>query len=285
VIDDGDAVTIHQVLIDAVSVLSAASDTPQLDAEILLAYVLQQPRSYLRGRPDRELTNEQSLRYTALLARRMQREPVAYLIGRKEFWSLDLEVSAETLIPRPDTEILIEAALQYFPEKNQHITVADLGTGSGAIALALQSERPNWEIHAVDSSAAALIVARNNAQRLGLMRVSFYVGNWFTALPARKLDLVVSNPPYLSEKEWPSYSADLAYEPRAAFVSGNDGLDAIREICTLVRGYIRTGGYLMIEHGFTQGSAVRELFVTAGCGQVTTVKDLSGQERVTIGRF
>src|SRR3990167_2087495 len=212
-------------------------------------------------------------------------EPIAYLTGHKEFWSLDLKVNAGTLIPRPETEILVETALQLFPEKNQSLRVADLGTGSGAIALALASERARWDIHAVDNSESALLTARDNAQRLRLMRVAFCLGNWFTALPAGELYLVVSNPPYISEQEWPVYADDLIFEPQTALLSDDAGLSDIREICGQASLFIRPGGYLMLEHGYTQGLSVRELLTKAGCKHVRTVLDLSGQERVTVGQF
>lgn len=278
-------VTLTQVLQDASVKLSAISDTPLLDAEVLLAHVLVQQRSYLRAWPDAVLTEAQLKQFHALLSRRMNAEPIAYLIGHKEFWSLDLEVNASTLVPRPETELLIETALQLFPDPQQRIKMTDLGTGSGAIALALASERPLWDIQAVDISESALTTARNNAQRLGLARVSFYLSNWFTALPAGEFDLVISNPPYISEEEWPTYEANLAGEPRSALVSGKDGLDAIRAIVSDAPHRIRSGGYILIEHGLAQGPAVCALLMMAGAHDVKTLFDLAGLERVTLGQF
>ena len=277
--------TIAATLKAAATALSVVSDSPALDAEILLAHTLDASRMYLRTSLDSQLTATQAQNFSALLSRRLQREPIAYLTGHKEFWSLDLKVNAGTLIPRPETEILVETALQLFPEKNQSLRVADLGTGSGAIALALASERPLWDIHAVDNSESALLTARDNAQRLRLMRVAFCLGNWFTALPAGELDLVVSNPPYISEQEWPVYADDLIFEPQTALLSDDAGLSDIREICGQASLFIRPGGYLMLEHGYTQGLSVRELLTKAGCKHVRTVLDLSGQERVTVGQF
>src|SRR3990167_261068 len=200
---------ISQLLQDAAVLLSSLSDTALLDADILLAHVLSCPRSYLRARSTDNLTAGQIQDFKALMHRRQEGEPVAYLIGHKEFWSLDLCVNSSTLIPRPETELLVEMALQLFPDISQHLKVADLGTGSGAIALALASERKAWEIYAVDNSETALRAAADNAHRLQINNISFYCGDWFTALPVRGFDLVVSNPPYLSEHEWPVYAADL----------------------------------------------------------------------------
>ena len=277
--------TIDEALQDAVAALASSSDSARLDAEILLAHVLNQQRSYLRTHADDTFSIADRQSYAALIARRQRGEPIAYLNGHKEFWSLDLHVNQHTLIPRPETELLIETVLTLFPDKAQCIKAADLGTGSGAIALALASERLHWEIFAVDMSDSALRTARDNAQRLRINNVSFYLGDWFTALPEREFDLVVSNPPYLSKEEWPAYADGLAFEPECALLSGEDGLDAIRQICQTAHQYIRPGGVLLVEHGFLQGQSVRDLFILAGCSGVQTIHDLSGQDRITIGRF
>ncbi len=276
---------IQQALTDAIKALHAVSDSAALDAEILLAHVLRRSRSSLRAHLDDELTEEQREAFDALLAARQKHTPIAYLIGHKEFWSLDLEVNEHTLVPRPETELLVETALALFPDKFLPLRVVDLGTGSGAIALALQSERPEWVISAVDISESALLVARKNAQQLGFARISFYLGNWFTALPAGEFDLVVTNPPYISESEWPAYAATLTNEPRRALVSGQDGLDAIRHIIQEARGRIRPGGYLLIEHGLAQGEAVCALLKLSGCQTVRTLADLAGLDRVSMGQF
>lgn len=274
---------IHEILKTAADRLSVVSDTPMLDAEVLLAQAMNQARSYLRARLDLSMTNEQACLFESFLVRRVLGEPVAYITGHKEFWSLDFIVDQHTLIPRPDTEILVEAALSLFPDKQQKLKAADLGTGSGAIALALASERPHWQIDAVDCSQKALSIASNNAQRLGLMNVSFFTGNWFTALPLDGFDLVVSNPPYLAETEWPQYQAGLDYEPYQALVSGEDGLDGVREICHQAHHYVRAGGWLVLEHGHEQGLKVRDLMVRAGYESVKTLRDLAGRDRVTLG--
>lgn len=275
---------IAKLLQDAAATLSSVSDTALLDAEILLSHVLSLSRSSLRARSTDNLTASQIQDFNTLVRRRLDGDPVAYLIGHKEFWSLDLCVNQDTLIPRPETELLVEVALQLFPDASQHLKAADLGTGSGAIALALASERKAWEIYAVDNSETALRVAADNAHRLQINNISFHCGDWFTALPVQQLDLVVSNPPYLSEQEWPVYADNLKYEPRTALVAAENGLQAIREITTAGCNYIRSGGYLLIEHGFMQGLAVRELFSAAGYVDVQTKPDFSGRERLTIGR-
>lgn len=276
---------IQQALAEAVTALQSSSDSALLDAEILLAHCLNQSRSSLRARPLQDLRDDQLNEFRAFIARRQEHVPIAYLIGRKEFWSLDLEVNEHTLVPRPETELIVETVLELYPATNESLRVLDLGTGSGAIALALQSERPSWDISAVDISESALVVASKNAQRLGLTRISFYSGNWFTALPAGEFDLVVSNPPYLSEAEWPAYAASLTNEPREALVSGHDGLDAIRHIVSEARWRIRPGGYLLIEHGFAQGAAVCALLELSGCTNVRTLTDLAGLGRVSLGQY
>jgi release factor glutamine methyltransferase len=276
---------LFQILTEAKLALSVASDTAALDAEVLLAHVLRQSRAYLHAWPEYQLTNSESQQFADLLQRRLQREPIAYLTGHKEFWSLDLLVNADTLVPRPETELLVETALNLFPDNLQRIKVIDLGTGSGAVALSLANERPRWEVMAIDVSENALNTARENAQRLGLQRVSFHLSNWFTALPTCSVDLVVANPPYLSEVEWPEYAKGLAFEPRSALVSGEDGLHDIRLICRDVHQCLRRGGYLLIEHGLAQGAAVRALLTAAGFCKVNTLVDLAQNERVTMGEF
>lgn len=193
-------------------------------------------------------------------------------------------MSSDTLIPRPDTERLVECVLNIFPDKNKPVKVADLGTGSGAIALALASEQPNWIVHASDISEGALKIASNNAHELGLSNVSFYLGSWCTALPCTDYDVIVSNPPYIGEDEWELYADGLAFEPKHALVSGKDGLLAIREICANALNQLHVGGHLVIEHGFLQGKSVREIFTACGYREIHSLCDLSDQERVTVGR-
>jgi release factor glutamine methyltransferase len=248
----------------------------RLDAELLLAHVLDAARASVVARDERVLTPEEQGDFEHLLARRIAGEPLAYLTGTREFWSLELEVTKDVLVPRPETELLVEwgAALGGG-------AIADLGTGSGAIALALARELPAARIVGVDRSPAALAVARRNAAALRLA-VEFVEGSWFEPLAARSFDLVVSNPPYVAEGD--PHLDDLRFEPAMALASGRDGLDALRAIVAGAPARLRSGGWLVVEHGATQGAAVRDLFARAGFADVTTRRDLAGHERATGGR-
>lgn len=276
--------TVARLLADATLQLSKHSATPALDAEVLLAETIHQSRAWLRAHDDELISSQDQAVFAVAIKRRCQGEPIAYITGHQEFWSLDLWVTPDTLVPRPETELLVETALQLFPHKTERLQVADLGTGSGAIALALASERPNWEIIAADVSQSALLVARNNAQRLGLMRVSFYLSDWFTSLPPNQFDLVVTNPPYISEEEWPRFAAGLASEPHSALVAGEGGLDAIVAIVSAATRRLNANGILLIEHGYQQGLAVRKIFESEAYENITTIPDLAGLERITYGQ-
>lgn len=276
--------TIQSLLANAIGILEAQSiPEPQFNAELLLAFVLQQSRAHLVAWPEKIVTKEQCEHYIQYVKRAAEGEPIAYITRSREFWSLSLQVTRDTLIPRPETELLVETILQLFPA-NISIRVADLGTGSGAIACALAHERPLWRIDATDQSVKALQIASINAQQLKLTNISFYCGNWCTALPAKDFDVIVSNPPYITEKEWPMVASKLAFEPKAALVSGEDGLMAIREIVNSAVTYLRPGGYLWLEHGYHQGALVRELLAQAGFEGIQTEQDLAGCERVSGGR-
>lgn len=276
--------TVARLLADATLQLSKHSSTPALDAEVLLAETILQSRAWLRAHDDEPIAKKAEVAFAVAVERRCQGEPIAYITGHQEFWSLDLLVTPDTLVPRPETELLVETALQLFPNKTERLQVADLGTGSGAIALALASERPNWEIVAADVSQSALMVARKNAQRLGLMRVSFYISDWFTTLPPNRFDLVVTNPPYISEEEWPQFAAGLASEPHSALVAGEGGLDAIVAIASKATSRLNAKGILLIEHGYQQGLAVRKILQTEAYENITTIPDLAGLERITYGQ-
>jgi release factor glutamine methyltransferase len=259
--------------------------TPELEAALLLCHLLGQPRSHLFAWPDRTLTADQQQAFENLIQRRLAGEPIAHITGEREFWSLRLRVTEETLIPRPETELLVERALIHLAEVTAP-RIADLGTGSGAIALALAKERPDALIHASDQSAAALDVARENAQRLTISNVSFYQGSWLEALPPElRLDLIVSNPPYIEAADPHLARGDLPREPREALVSGADGLSAIRKIAAQAPSHLTGRGWLLLEHGYNQGEFVRKILIDKGYLQVQTLPDLAGQPRLTEGCF
>ncbi len=260
--------------------LAASSDSPDLDAELLVAHVLGASRPALAADPDRRLGPAEARQLEALAARRAAGEPLAYLTGWREFWSLELEVTPDVLVPRPETELLVEWTLQAVAGKAQP-SVLDLGTGSGAIALAVARERADAAVTAVDSSAAALQVAHRNAARLGLGRVQFVEGRWFGPARGGRFDVIVSNPPYVAAGD-PAL-AKLTYEPSSALVAGEDGLDALSAICTGAGPHLAAGGSLIVEHGASQGEAVRGLMTRVGLAGIETRRDLAGLERATRG--
>lgn len=259
------------------------SPTPRLDAELLLADALGKPRSYLRTWPERELEGEQLTRFQASLQRRRQGEPVAYILGHQGFWSLDLEVAPHTLIPRPDTELLVESALELLPATP--LSVLDLGTGTGAIALALASERPVWQVTGVDRVEDAVALAERNRQRLQLGNARFLHSHWFSALAEQRYGLILSNPPYIRADDQHLDQGDVRFEPSSALVAGSDGLDDIRAIIQAAPAHLLVGGWLLLEHGFDQAEAVRELLAAGGFVEVHSRRDLGGHERISLGRF
>ncbi len=259
------------------------SPTPRLDAELLLAAALGKPRSYLRTWPERELDAEQLGLFRSHLQRRRQGEPVAYILGHQGFWSLDLEVAPHTLIPRPDTELLVESALALLPATP--LAALDLGTGTGAIALALASERPGWQVTGVDRVEDAVALAERNRQRLQLDNVRFLHSHWFSALAGQRYGLILSNPPYIRAGDRHLDQGDVRFEPSSALVAGADGLDDIRAIIQAAPQYLLAGGWLLLEHGFDQAEAVRELLATAGFSEAHSRRDLGGHERISLGRF
>ncbi|MFH6598736.1 peptide chain release factor N(5)-glutamine methyltransferase [Ectopseudomonas khazarica] len=259
------------------------SPTPRLDAELLLAAALGKPRSYLRTWPERELDADQLGLFRSHLQRRRQGEPVAYILGHQGFWSLDLEVAPHTLIPRPDTELLVESALALLPATP--LAALDLGTGTGAIALALASERPGWQVTGVDRVEDAVALAERNRQRLQLDNVRFLHSHWFSALAGQRYGLILSNPPYIRADDRHLNQGDVRFEPSSALVAGADGLDDIRAIIQAAPQYLLAGGWLLLEHGFDQAEAVRELLATAGFSEAHSRRDLGGHERISLGRF
>ena len=259
------------------------SPTARLDAELLLAAALGKSRSYLHTWPEKIVSSESALTFAEYLLRRRAGEPVAYILGQQGFWNLDLEVAPHTLIPRPDTELLVETALALLPASPAK--VLDLGTGSGAIALALASERAAWHVTAVDRVLEAVALAERNRQRLQLENVNVFTSHWFSALADQRFDLIISNPPYIAAGDVHLAEGDVRFEPESALVAGADGLDDIREIIAASVQHLNAGGWLMLEHGYDQASAVRELLLAAGYAQVESRKDLGGHERITLGRL
>ena len=259
------------------------SDTARLDAELLLCHAIGKPRTYLRTWPERRPDAEQLRRFEQLLSQRRSGVPIAYLLGEQGFWSLQLEVSESTLIPRPDTERLVEVALELGPQGAAE--VLDLGTGTGAIALALAAERPDWQLTGVDRVAEAVALARRNAERLRIGNACFEQSDWFTALAGRGFDLIVSNPPYIAADDPHLQQGDVRFEPGSALVSGADGLDDIRTLVQLAPAHLQATGWLLFEHGWQQADAVAQLLRDRGFEQVQSWRDLGGQQRVTGGQW
>lgn len=274
--------SLSQTLSRITKTLASTSPTARVDAETVLMHVTGLTRAGLVTHGDAPLFPEQQRQIEELAHRRARGEPVAYLTGRREFWSLSLRVTPATLVPRPETELLVELALARVPSGST-ATIADLGTGSGAVALALAHERPHARVVATDNSTAALAVARTNAAHLGLANVEFRHGDWAVALSDTMADLIVSNPPYVREADPHLLEGDVRFEPRSALTAGVDGLDAIRVIAAAAPGRLHSGGWLLMEHGFDQGEAVRALLREKGYLDVRSFRDLAGQDRVTGG--
>lgn len=262
----------------------SGSDSPSLDAAVLLCHALDKPRSYLLTWPDKVLDAPIQAMFDALLQRRITGEPVAYIIGEREFWSLPLKVSPFTLIPRPDTERLVEVAL----EKAQTLEgdILDLGTGTGAIALALASELPHRRVVGIDLRDEAQQLATDNANRLHITNVTFLQGSWFEPLSrGTKFALIVSNPPYIEENDPHLVQGDVRFEPKTALVAADNGLADIKHISDAGRDYLQNGGWLAFEHGYDQGASVRTIMQALGYQQVVTEQDYAGNDRVTLGQY
>lgn len=277
--------TIKQTLDRAIDQLSKAHlDSAKLDAEILLAKLLNKDRSYLFAFNDKELTDEEIATYLNWIDARSDHKPVAHILGERDFWSFSLTINQHTLIPRPDTEILVEQALLKLAKKPD-ASVLDLGTGSGAIAAAIASEFPQAKVTATDASAEALCVAKQNAEQLGL-DIKLIQGEWFRPLQrCEKFDLILSNPPYISEHDPHLKQGDLPYEPLTALVSGKDGLNDIRHIIHHAAEYLADNGWLMLEHGYDQGEVVKALLVEQGFEHTQIIQDLGGNDRVSLGCY
>jgi release factor glutamine methyltransferase len=271
-----------ELLASALDALGNRPPSARLDAEVLLAHALDKPRARLRGWPEDPVSAAQAACYRELIARRARGEPVAYLTGVREFWSLHLEVTADTLIPRPETERLVEVALALIPA-GRALTIADLGTGSGAVAAAIATERPACRVIATDLCPRALAVAARNLARLGLDNVTLQHGHWCDALGGQRCALIVCNPPYVADGDAHLSRGDVRFEPRLALSAGGDGLDAIRHITECAAAHLLPGASLVVEHGHDQGPRVQELFRAHGYRDVRSHRDLGGNDRVVTG--
>lgn len=272
--------TLHQHLLNLTQVFAAVSDTPRLDAEIILQHVLQQPRSYLYAHDNETLTLTQQQLLTEWQARRLNGEPLAYIIGEKEFWSLVFKVSPAVLVPRPETELIVEWVLQHFG--NSKITIADVGTGSGAIAVAIASERPQWDIVASDVSTDALAVAQTNAAMHKTQHITFLQSYLLKDYPSQRFHIIAANLPYIDPSFSPLTKAPLSFEPTLALQAADHGLALIKELILMAPDYLLAGGYLLLEHGYEQAQAIRECLELVGYKSINQIKDLGGLVRVTI---
>lgn len=279
-----DSFTIGRYLDDAAAILSSISESPRLDAEILMGLVLRKPRSHLLAWPENQLTPQDSANFEALVRRRFSGEPIAYITGIREFWSIPLRVSPEVLIPRPETELLVEKALARIPDEDD-IQVLDLGTGCGAIALALAREKPGCFITGVDVSPDALRLARLNRKALGVENVEFLESNWFDAVRGRKFHVVVSNPPYVINRDEFLMKGELRFEPAEALAAGDEGMDCIEEIIDRAHNYIVRQGWMLIEHGEAQARVVRRLLEKQRYYDICCYQDDAEHDRVTECRF
>lgn len=270
-------------LLSLSSQLESISDTPQLDCELLLCHVIDKDPTWLRTWPDNQVSPTHQTLFKSLLDQRIKGTPIAYITGSRGFWSMDLNVSSDTLIPRPETELLVEIALKLgLPSQACGL---DLGTGSGAIALALASERLDMQWFAVDAQLGAVELAQYNCNQQQLSNVSIFQSNWFDEIKQQdsKFDLIVSNPPYIAKDDPHLSQGDVRFEPKTALVSGVDGLDDIKVIVSQSSMYLNTNGWLVLEHGYNQGKAVRDLMLFAGFNEVTTKQDYNNLDRITLG--
>lgn len=278
--------SVRDLLAQAVQALSAQQATIEArrEAELLLQHALRVDRAWLFAHAGDEVDGILAGQFRCYVSRRAVGEPVAYIVGRREFFSLDLVVTSDVLIPRPETELLVELALERIPQGTA-LQVADLGTGSGAIALAIAHERPQARLLATDASEAALAVARGNARRLGLGNVEFARGEWCAALGDRVFEAILGNPPYIAAGDAHLGEGDLRFEPALALSSGVDGLDAIRTIARDAKNHLRAGGWLILEHGHDQGRAVRDIFIANGYADAATWQDIEDRDRISGARY
>lgn len=261
----------------------AGSDSANLDARVLLCHCLQVPAVYLHTWPEKPLNADIWLQYQQLILQREEGVPVAHLTGTRDFWTLNLAVNAHTLIPRPETELLVETALSLFDDSP--IAALDLGTGTGAIALALASERSHWSVSGVDRIEQSVELAIHNARQNQLEQVRFFTSNWFAAVGQQRFSLIISNPPYVEPHSPYLQQGDVRFEPLSALTAEDDGLADLQKIISQASQYLVDSGWLLLEHGHAQGQAVRDLMHQAGFSSVDTIKDLAGLDRVTLGQW
>ena len=278
--------TLSQILIQdqarLIQALCLDKTDARLEAQVLLGRALGVAKSYLIAHSDEALTPEQLAQYQSLIERRLKGKPIAYILGEREFYSLNFKVTPAVLIPRPDTELLVELALTHTPQ-NQPCQVLDLGTGSGVVAISIAKHRPQASVTAVDQSLDALAVARENATTLAASNIVFTHSDWYSALAGKKFDVIVSNPPYIEANDLHLKQGDLRFEPISALASGEDGLDSLRHIIGQAHAHLLPHGWLLFEHGYNQAAKCRALLVEHGFKQVESKRDLSGIERVTLG--
>lgn len=275
--------TITELLQEAQQVIDF-SDTASLDAEVLLCDVMQFARTSIYAHPEQIVPEEKSALFKALIKQRCEGHPIAHLTGKQEFWSLQLAVNEDTLIPRPETELLVEVALELIPE-DAEFNLLDLGTGSGAIAIAIASERPFCNITATDINPGALAIAKKNAAAHRLDNVRFLLSDWYQHLALQKFELIISNPPYIKQNDKHLSQGDVRFEQKLALVAGHDGMQAINIIIENAKNYLANNACLLLEHGFDQKQSVQNAFLTNHFTEVKTLQDLSSQDRVTCGKF
>jgi release factor glutamine methyltransferase len=266
------------------SELKGVSDTARLDCEVLLASAIGKERVYLYTWPEKQLTKEQQRIFSRFFDRRLQGEPVAHITGEREFWSLSLSVNNSTLIPRPETELLVELALGFIPDNEQSLKIADLGTGTGAVAFAIAAEKPYCKIYAYEKYADAVALARSNQQRLALNNVDIIQSDWLQQAGDNKFDIIVSNPPYIDKTDLHLEQGDVRFEPRTALVAEDKGLQDISMIIEQAPNYLCDNGWLLLEHGYQQAEAIQRL-LQQDFVEVFTKQDMSGLPRVTVGKY
>jgi len=278
---------IQQALEQACQALSACDESggesANIDAQVLLCHVLQCNSAHLMTWPEKNLDEKQSAQYLHLIAQRKQGLPVAHLTGQREFWSLDFSVDNSTLIPRPETETLVEFILQKFGDR-KNLKLLDLGTGTGAIAIAIAHEKPDWKIFASDVSGQALKLARKNSEQLHTRNISLILSDWFSNINEQHFNIIVSNPPYIAEADPHLQTGDVRFEPQRALTAGKTGMDDIEHLCAHAKNHLQKNGWLIVEHGYNQAQLVADCFAENAYAQIEQKKDLSGHTRMTAGK-